>query len=104
MMELDRDTRTRIYIDMTLDIDPTGTTIELQVDDDEWRPATWQGTPVAAAGRWTQTARTVDYFAGPNVETPDGAVVLAAGRHKTQTRVTSGGDILAEDANTIEVD
>lgn len=100
-MKLNPATRTRVLADMTLDIDPTGSTIELKVDG-TWHPAEWQGAPVVTAGKWKQTARTTGYFAGPDAVAA-GATVLTAGRHLTKTRVTSGADILVADADPIDV-
>lgn len=102
-MKFDAGTRTRLLVTMTLDFDPTGSTVEVKVDD-TWHAATWQGTPTNTGGKWTQTARTTDYFAGPEVAAPGGAVVLAATpRHTTQTRVTSGTDVIVADSTPIDV-
>ena len=100
-MKLNPATRTRLLVDVTLDFDPTGSTVEVSVDG-TWYAATWLGSPVAKAGRWTQTARTTGYFAGPTA-TASGAVVLAAGpRHFTRTRVT-GTDTLVNESTPIDV-
>jgi hypothetical protein len=108
-MRFDQGTRTRLLVDMTLDFDPAGSTVEVEVDG-TWFAATWLGTatatPASAAnprGKWTQTARTTGYFAGPLHEAPAGATVLAAGRHLTQTRVTSGGDTIVSNSTPINV-
>lgn len=101
-MKFDAGTKTRVIADMTLSIDPDGSTVEIQVDD-TWYPATWQGTAVEAGGKWTQTAQTDGYFAGPDVAIPGAAVVLDTRRHLTQTRVTSGSDVLVEDSTPIDV-
>lgn len=101
-MKFDAGTRTRIIATMTLDFDPTDSTVELKVGA-IWYPAMWQGTPVTSAGRWTQAARTTGYFAGPEVATPDGAVVLVGPRHLTQTRVTSGADIIVADSSPVDI-
>jgi hypothetical protein len=101
-MRLDDETRTRLFADMTLDVDPTGSTVEVSIDG-VWHVCDWQGSPVQSAGKWTQTARTTGYFAGP-AATADGATVLAAGRHLTQTRVSwPGGDSLVEPSTPIDV-
>lgn len=104
-MRFDAGTRTRISAKMTLDFDPTGSTVEVKVDS-TWYPATWQGAPVVSDGVWTQTARTTGYFAGPDVAAPAGAVVLGVtptARHLSKTRVTSGGDIIERDADPVDV-
>lgn len=104
-MKFDAATRTRLLATMTLDFDPTGSTVEVKVDG-TWYPATWQGTPTQSGGTWTQTARTTDYFAGPEIASPAGAIVLTATptpRHLTQTRVTSGGDIITADSTPLDV-
>ena len=108
-MRLNAATRARLIADVTLDFDPTGSTVEVSVDG-TWYPASWQGTAVkravfvngATVDRWTQTARTTGYFAGPSA-TPAGAVVLAATpRHATKVRVT-GTDTLVNDSTPIDV-
>ena len=108
-MKLNPSTRARLIADITLDFDPTGSTVEVNVDG-TWYPASWQGTAVkrsvfangVTADRWTQTARTTGYFAGPTA-TPAGAVVLAATpRHTTKVRVT-GTDTLVNDSTPIDV-
>lgn len=101
-MRFDDETRTRLFLDMTLDVDPTGSTIEVGVDG-TWHACDWQGEPAQKAGRWTQTARTSGYFAGP-AASPDGATVLTVGRHSTQTRVSwAGGDSLVGASSPIDV-
>lgn len=101
-MRFDSGTRTRLLVDMTLDFDPTSSNIDVQVDD-AWAAATWQGSPVSSGGKWTQTARTTEYFAGPDHATPADATVLAKGRHLTQTRVVSGGDTIVKDSEPVDV-
>lgn len=104
MLKFDADTRTRISDTVTLDFDPTGSTVELKVDS-TWYDATWLDTPVECNGKWTQVALTDDYFAGPEVENPGDAVVLTSGvpRHHTRTRVTLEDDIISGNSTTIEV-
>jgi hypothetical protein len=102
-MRFDRATRTRVLVDMELDVNPTGSTIELFVDG-TWRPADWQATPVQLGDKWTQTARSSGFFAGPDA-TGTGATVLTPGRHPTKTRVTlATGDTLTADSTPIDVD
>ena len=100
-MNFDPGTRTRLLVNMTLDFDPTGSTVEVKVDD-TWHAATWQGSAVQKGTSWTQTARTTDYFAGPEA-TAAGASVLAVGRHPTHTRVTSGSDVIVAKSSPIDV-
>ena len=97
-------TRTRIRISLELDFDPTGTDVELCIDG-VWRPATWEGASVEdpVTKTWTQSARTVNYFAGPDVADPAGAIVLDRGRHMTATQVTSGMDVITADSSPIDV-
>ena len=100
-MIFDSGTKTEITVDMVLDFDPTGTTIEVQVDA-TWYAATWQGTaafgtPVQGRPTWQQAAQTTGLFAGPDVASPGAAVVLQLGTHPMQTRVTSGQRIIADD-------
>jgi hypothetical protein len=104
-MKFDAGTRTRLLVKMELDFDPSGSTVEVKVDD-TWYPATWLDSPVKSGTRWTQTARTTGYFAGPEVSSPAGAVVLAitpTSRHLTQTRVTSGSDVIVADSTPLDV-
>lgn len=103
-MNFDAATRTKIYVDMDLSYDPTGTTVELNIDG-TWYPATWQGSPTPIGSKWTQTALTTGYFAGPAVDagTVAGATVLAAGNHVTETRVTGGGQVITADARGFKV-
>lgn len=100
-MKFNAATRTRLFVDVTCDIDPTGSAVDVKVDDG-WHPAEWIGGPVVAAGKWTQTARTVDYFAGPDA-TPAGAAVLTFGRHETKARVTKGDDVLVAESSPVLV-
>jgi hypothetical protein len=100
-VRFDRSTRTRVLVNVTTDIDPAGSTVELSIDD-TWHDCTWQGTAVEASGRWTQQARTTGYFAGPDA-VASGATVLSRGRHLTRTRVTKSGDILTAGSSPIDV-
>lgn len=103
-MNLNRATRTRILDDLTVTIDPTGSTVELNIDG-TWYPATWLGSPVQVGTvppKWTQTAQTTGYFAGPDA-TASGATVLVAGQHFTLSRVTSGQDIIVGVSSRIDV-
>ena len=103
-MRFDAGTRTRILADMTLDFDPSSplSTVEVKVGA-VWYAATWQGAPVAASGKWTQTARTTGYFAGPEAAVVAGTVLLTATRHLTQTRVTAGTDVIVADSSPVDV-
>ncbi len=104
-MKFDAGTRTRILVDVTIGVDPDGSTVELRVDN-TWYPATWldAATTTTVAGRtvWVQTARTDGYFAGPDA-TASGATVLALGTHPTEIRVTSGQDVLTYNMGTVTV-
>lgn len=102
-MKLNAGTRTRILWDFVLDVDPTGSTVEVKIDD-TWHPCEWQGAPVKVSERrWTQTARTTGYFAGPDA-IPAGATVLTAGQHPTRTRVSwTDSDSLVEPSTPIDV-
>src|SRR5688572_17090163 len=103
-MKFDAGTRTRLLVKMELDFDPTGSEVEVKVDS-TWHDAEWQGSPVQSAGKWTQTARTTTYFAGPEA-TAAGATVLGlvpTPRHLTQTRVTSGSDVIVADSTPLDV-
>ena len=100
-MNLDDETRTRLLVDMTLDADPTGSTLELNIDG-AWFPCDWQGAANQSGGKWTQTGRTSGYFLGP-AATGTGTA-LTVGRHSTQTRVTwPGGDTIVAPSTPIDV-
>lgn len=99
-MKFPAGTRTRILLDpVTLDFDPTGSTIELQVDG-TWYPCTWLGTATASGAKWTQQARTVAYFSGTAQPT---TTVLTTGRHPTRTRVTLSGDVIVADSSPVDI-
>lgn len=100
-MRFDAGTRTRLLVRMELDFDPTGSTVEVKVDD-TWHAAAWLDSPVTSGGKWTQTARTTAYFAGPEA-VASGATALAAARHLTQTRITSGADVIVADSSPLDV-
>lgn len=100
-MRLHPETRTRILADVTLDVDPTDATVEVKVDA-AWFPAVWLADAAAAGSRWTRTARTTDYFCGPDA-TPGDATVLDLGRHRTRTRVSVDGDELVNESSPIDV-
>ena len=107
-MNLYTDTRTRLYVDMVLDTDPTGATVELSIDG-TWYPCDWQVTPVKGKNRdtgrdeWKQTARTSGYLAGPTAVATAGEM-LTVGRHVTETRVTwAGGDTITAPSTPIDV-
>lgn len=103
-MKIHPASKKRLLVDMTLDVDPTGSTVEINVDG-TWYDAEWLDDPVhhVADPHWTQTARTIDKFAGPDAP-PGGATVLALGRHKSSTRVTlTDGDALVATSSSIDV-
>ena len=104
MSKLNDETRTRLLIDMELDTDPTGSTVELKVDG-TWYPATWLETPTGGGEVWRQTSRTETFFAGPAVDAPPAeTVVLELGRHLLETRVTfTDGDTVTKTAGFIDV-
>lgn len=105
-MNFDRANRAKLTLHLTTSFDPTGSTVELGVDD-TWHAATWQGQPTskstADGAQWSQSALTTPVFAGPDAS-PAGAVVLAAGRHTTRTRVTTGTQVIVADSSVIDVD
>ena len=109
-MRFDAATRTRILNDMELGIDPTGSTVEVKVGA-AWYAATWLGVAVVTETdpktglpkKWTQTARTTGYFAGPEAAVVAATVLLTATRHLTQTRVTAGTDVIVADSSPVDV-
>lgn len=87
-MRLDDDALVFVTWDAELSADPTGSTVELEVDGVR-RSATWQGSPVQSGSSWRQTARTNGKLGGTN-STPGGSdVKLTAGRHMAQFIVTT---------------
>lgn len=92
-MNIDDDAKLYLWWDATLTFDPTGSTVEIEIDATRY-PMTWQGAPVAAAGSWTQTARTTSMFAGSNAGTVGAPVVLTVGRHLGQPIVSVGGQVV----------
>lgn len=94
-MNLNDDSRLQIEFEVDVPRDPTGSTVTLKVGESSttWNAASWIGTPTlggtTARPRWTQTAETVGFFAGPAVLTGDlaGATVLPIGRHSCEARL-----------------
>ncbi len=86
-MRIDEDARLNISWDATLTFDPTGSTVVLAIDGTPYAMA-WQGTPVAASGTWTQTARTTARFCGSLATPLAGDVKLAVGRRMGEPIVT----------------
>jgi hypothetical protein len=102
-MRLDDDAKVFLFADLTLSVDPTGSTVELEVDSTRYA-MTWQGSPASSGGKWTQTARTNVKFAGSAQTVTGGDVKLTAGRHDTQPIVTlSDGQVLAAPADVLYV-
>ena len=104
VVAFDDETRSRLIVTLTgMTQTPVGSTVEVKVDA-VWYPATWDGSPVLQAdGTYKQAAHTTGFFCGPNV-TASGAVVLALGRHPTQTRVTfAGGDAVVTPSSVLNV-
>lgn len=92
---------------MTLDTDPAGSTVRIQVDT-TWHTASWVGaatvSSTSAGTVWKQTARTTDHFASTNHAAPTGATQLAVGPHYAVTEVAwSGGDTITHAAGIINV-
>jgi hypothetical protein len=92
-MRLDEDAKEYLWWDAELTFDPTGSTVEIEVDGTRYAMA-WQGSPVVvtAGKKWTQTARTTTKFAGSTVTPGAGVVVLTPGTHtlKPVTTPTDG--------------
>lgn len=94
-MNLNDDSRLQIEFEVDVPRDPTGATVALKVGESSttWNAAAWIGTPATggtvARPRWTQTAETTGYFAGPAVLVGDlaGATQLALGRYVTEARL-----------------
>jgi phage gp36-like protein len=98
-------TRTRIVVDLSLDLDPAGATVAVDVDNDgEWHDATWLAPATLTDGLYYRAAQTVQFFVAGPVADPAGAVVLAPGRHFTTARVTlADGSVLIDPATIIDV-
>lgn len=102
-MRLDDDGRVYLYSDLTLTVDPTGSTVKLEVDG-VLHNMSWQEEPVVSGSTWRQTARTVAMFCGSAV-TPTGSdVQLTVGRHMSQPIVTAAdGQIIPGSQIPIDV-
>lgn len=87
-MKLDEDTKVFLFWDADLSVDPTSSTVEIEVDGTR-HAMTWQGSPVQAGARWTQTARTTEKFAGSTVTPGASIVVLTVGSHTIKPVVTT---------------
>lgn len=93
-------TRARILLDpVTLDFDPAGATIEYQVDE-TWYACSWLSDGIQAGDVWKRQARTDAYFSGTAQAS---TVALAAGRHRTRTRVTLAGEQIVWDSSPIDI-
>lgn len=104
MVSFDDETRSRLIATLTgMTQTPVGSTVEVKVDS-TWYPATWDGSPTQRAdGTYSQAAHTTGFFCGPGA-TAAGAVVLALGRHPTETRVTfAGGDAVVTPSSVLNV-
>ena len=86
-MILDDDAKLYLYSPVELTVDPTGSTVELEVGSTRYAMA-WQGSPVAGIGKWTQTARTTAKFCGSSTTAVGTDVKLAAGIYDLQVIVT----------------
>lgn len=96
----DDESRARLIATVTTDFDPATATIEVAVDN-TWHAATWTGAATATGSTWRRPATTTDYFKG-TLATGTGTL-LAAGRHRTKTRVTFGEEVIVTDSTPIDV-
>ncbi len=103
-MKLDEDAKVYVWWDAELTVDPTGSTVVIEIDGTS-RAMTWQGSPVSAGGKWTQTARTTDKVAGSTVTPGAGLIVLTAGSHTTKPLVTTAdGQVVPGPNGRIDAD
>lgn len=94
-MILDDDARVYLTSPLQITVDPTGSTVELEVDNGTRYPMAWVGSPVAAGGKWTQEAKTTYRFCGSNATVVGTDVALAVGQHSAQVLVTlSDGQVV----------
>lgn len=101
-MRLDDDARVFISWDAEITADPTGSTVELEVDSTRYA-ATWQASPVVAGTVWRQTARTTKKFCGTSA-TAGSDIGLTAGPHPAQWIVTMpDGQVLPATGFRIDV-
>lgn len=102
-MTLDDDARVYLTGSLTVSVDPTGSTVELEVDGSRY-PMAWVGSPVASSGRWVQDAKTTYRFCGSNATAVGSDVKLTAGTHAAQILVTlTDGQVVPGSNQRIEV-
>lgn len=109
-LKFDTETRTRIIVDVTVKgVDPSVSQVAIKVGD-EWHAAGWMGPATVvetdAGGdpvKWARTARTVGFFAGPELESPGSATVLPFEETFTKARVVTTDDTLTVDTDLIIV-
>lgn len=102
-MRLDVAARRTVLIDITVSVDPTEATAEVELDHSgTWTAWTWDAAPVDNGdGTWTRTAKHL--FAGPEAA-PGSAQVLSRGRHLVKWRLTGlATEIPAQPADPIDV-
>lgn len=102
-MRLTTGTRTRILADLTFEFDPSAATVQLEIDGGDMVAATWAGPAVAQGGTWTRTAQSDGFYIAGPVDDPDGATVLALGRHNVTAHVLAAGESYVTPATVIDV-
>lgn len=87
-LRLDEDAKVYLWWDAVLTMDPTGSTVTVEIDGVS-HAMTWQGSPVQSGSTWTQTARSTEKLAGSTVTAGAGLVSLTAGTHTLKPIVTT---------------
>lgn len=105
-MEFNSATRAQLVFTVTLDFDPTDSTLEAQIDDDGWVACAWDDDPeVTGLGvnrTWVQKGHTTGYYKGPDASGT--GTSLTAGLHQVSTRVSpDGGGNIAHYAGPLDV-
>lgn len=106
-MILDDDARVYLTSSLEVTVDPTGSTVELEVGSTRY-PMAWVGSPVTATVKgvqvWRQDAKTTYRFCGSSATAAGTDVALTAGTHRAQPIVTlSDGQVLPGSSQRVEV-
>lgn len=104
-MRIDADEKKYVWAKpVTVDVDPTSSTVELELDGTRY-PMAWQGAAVVSGGKWSQEARTTVRFAGSTAPISGTDVRPAIGQHWGKVVVTfADGQIAATFADRIDVE
>jgi hypothetical protein len=103
-VKFNRATSTKLLVDMTMDVDPTGAELELWVGD-AWHPCEWISATTQVGTKYRRTARTTRHFRGMTAEANEsGSYTLNRRLYQTKTRLTTaGGDEIVAPSEVIEL-